>query len=229
MSEFKKCKSKICSAPEALALIKDGDTVTTGGFCGAGVAEDLLIHLGNIYQKTQSPGNLTMVYCAGQGDFKSTGLSRLGHPGMVSKIIAGHYGGSPLLSRFVIENKIQGYNLPQGVLSQMFRDIAAKKPRTITHVGLGTFVDPRIDGGKMNPLTKEDLVELIEFDGKEYLAYKTFPINIAILRGTSSDERGNITLEKEALTLETQAQAMAVKMRNNTTRPIAEKQRFPWR
>ncbi len=202
-------KSKIMSARDALAMIKPNDTVTTGGFNGTGVPEDLLICLGEIYQETQLPKNLTMVYGAGQGDFKSTGLSWLGHPGMVGKIIAGHYGGSPKLSKFVAENKIKGYNLPQGVVCQMFRDIAAKKPRTISHVGLGTFIDPRNDGGKMNPLTTEDMVELIEFDGKEYLAYKTFPINIALLRGTSADERGNITLEKEALTLETQAQAMA--------------------
>ncbi len=209
MSKDNTQKSKIMSAGDALALIKDNDTVTTGGFNGTGVPEDLLICLGDTYQKTQAPKNLTMVYGAGQGDFNSTGLSWLGHPGMVGKIIAGHYGGSPKLSRFVVENKAQGYNLPQGVICQMFRDIAAKKPRTISHVGLGTFVDPRNDGGKMNPSTTEDMVELIEFDGKEYLAYKTFPIDIAILRGTSADERGNVTLEKEALTLETQAQAMA--------------------
>lgn len=202
-------KNKIMSAREALSLIKDNDTVTTGGFNGTGVPEDLHICLGELYKETQSPKNLTMVYGAGQGDFNSTGLSWLGHPGMVGKIIAGHYGGSPKLSRFVAENKAKGYNLPQGVLCQMFRDIAAKKPRTISHVGLGTFIDPRNDGGKMNPLTTEDMVELIHFDGKEYLAYKTFPIHIAILRGTSADERGNITLEKEALILETQAQAMA--------------------
>ncbi len=211
MSNLHQRKNKIMDVDQALSLIKNGDTVTTGGFCGAGVAEDLLISLEERYLESSSPGNLTLVYCAGQGDFKSTGLSRLGHPGMVSKIIAGHYGGSPILSRFVIENEIQGYNLPQGVLSQMFRDIAAKKPRTLTHVGLGTFVDPRLDGGKMNPKTEDDIVELVEFDGKEYLAYKTFPIDVAILRGTTADEFGNISLEKEALTLETRAQAMAVK------------------
>lgn len=199
------------SAVEALGLIKDGNTVTTSGFCGSCVAEDLIITLGKEYEKNQTPKNLTLVYCAGQGDFKTTGLSNLGHPGLVGKIIAGHFGGSPLLSRFVLDNKIPAYNFPQGILSQMFRDIAAHKPRTISAVGLGTFVDPRLQGGKVNSMTTEDMIDLIEFDGKEYLSYKTFPIHIAILRGTTADELGNISMEREALTLESQAQAMAVK------------------
>ena len=211
MFKKKNRSSKIMSAVEALGLIKNGDTVTTSGFCGACVAENLIISLGKEYIKNQTPKDLTMVYCAGQGDFKTTGLSNLGHRGLVKKIIAGHFGGSPLLSRFVLDNEIQAYNFPQGVLSQMFRDIAANKPRTITAVGLGTFVDPRNQGGKVNSITTEDMIDLIEFDGKEYLSYKTFPINIAILRGTTADELGNISMEREALTLESKAQAMAVK------------------
>ena len=199
------------SAVEALGLIKTGDVVTTSGFHGSCVAEDLIITLGKEYVKNQTPKNLTMVYCAGQGDFKTTGLSNLGHPGLVGKIIAGHFGGSPLLSKFVLDNKIPAYNFPQGVLSQMFRDIAAHKPRTISAVGLGTFVDPRLQGGKVNSITTEDMIDVIEFDGKEYLSYRTFPIDIAILRGTTADELGNISMEREALTLESQAQAMAVK------------------
>ncbi len=211
MSKRKNKTSKIMTAVEALALIKSGDVVTTSGFHGSVVAEDLIITLGEEYVKHQTPKDLTIVYCAGQGDFKTTGLSNLGHPGLVGKIIAGHFGGSPRLSRFALDNKIQAYNFPQGVLSQMFRDIAAHKPRTISAVGLGTFVDPRLQGGKVNSITTEDMIDLIEFDGKEYLSYKTFPIDIAILRGSTADELGNISMEREALTLESQAQAMAVK------------------
>lgn len=196
---------------EAVRLIKDGATVTTGGFCGAGVAEEIVLQIETQYLATRCPKDLTLVYCAGQGDFAARGMSHLGHEGLVGKIIAGYYGASPALSRFVIDNKIPGYNLPQGVLSQMFRDIAARKPRTITTVGLKTFVDPRLEGGRVNALTTEPMVELVWFDGREYLAYKTFPIDVAILRGTTADEDGNITMEREALTLESQAQAMAVK------------------
>ena len=196
------------TAQEAVRLIPDGATVTTGGFCGAGFAEDLAIHLMENYVKEKHPKDLTLVYCAGQGDFDTKGLSHLGHEGLVKKIIAGHFGGSPKLSKFVIDNKIQAYNFPQGVLSQMFRDTAARKPRTITKVGLHTFVDPRLEGGMVNEMTTEPLVEIVTFDDEEYLAYKTIPLDVAILRGTTADEDGNITMEKEALTLEAQAQAM---------------------
>ena len=202
-------RSKIVSAREAILLIKNGDTIATGGFVGAGFAEDLAIYLEEYYLETKKPKGLTLLYAAGQGDYANRGLNHFGHEGLVAKIVGGFFGAAPKLSRFVIENKIEAYNFPQGVISHMFRDIAAHKPRTITTIGLETFVDPRHGGGKVNQMTTEDLVELITFDGKEYLAYKTFPIDVALLRGTTSDENGNITMEKEALTLEAQAMAMA--------------------
>ncbi len=202
-------RSKIVSAQESILLIKDGDTVATGGFCGAGFAEDLAIYLEEHYLETKKPKGLTLLYAAGQGDYVNRGLNHFGHEGLVAKIVGGFFGAAPKLSKFVIENKIEAYNFPQGVISHMFRDIAAHKPRTITTIGLETFVDPRYGGGKANEMTTGDLVELITFDGKEYLAYKTFPIDVALLRGTTSDENGNITMEKEALTLEVQAMAMA--------------------
>jgi propionate CoA-transferase len=212
MGKFsKEKKNKVMTVDEAVRLIDDGATVTTGGFCGAGFAEHIAIHLGKRFEAEQQPKGLTMVYCAGQGDFKTRGLNHLGKPGMVKRIIAGHYGASPMLSLYVIKNEIEAYNFPQGVISQMFRDIAAKKPRTITKVGLKTFVDPRLEGGKISSITTESLVDLVEYDGQEYLSYKTFPLDIAILRGTSADEDGNIALEREALVLESLAQAMAVK------------------
>ena len=204
-------KNKIMSVEDAVKLIADNTTVTTGGFCGAGVAEEIVLQMEKQYLETGSPKNITLVYGAGQGDFASRGMGHLGHEGLVGRIISGYYGASPDLTRFVIDNKIPGHNLPQGVLCQMFRDIAARKPRTITTVGLKTFVDPRLEGGRVNSVPSESLVDLVELDGKEYLSYKTFPIDVAILRGTTADEDGNITMEREALTLESQAQAMAVK------------------
>jgi propionate CoA-transferase len=203
-------KNKVVSMEEAVRIIRDGDIIGFSGFVGSVYAEEVVLNIEEEFLKTGHPRDLTVIYSAGIGD-TVRGLNRLAHEGLVRKVIGGHWGMSPELFKLARENKILAYNIPQGVLSQMFRDIAAHRPRTISNAGLYTYVDPRFGGGKVNEITKEDIVELIDFDGKEYLAYKTMPINVTIIRGTTADTNGNITMEKEALTIDVLSLAMAAK------------------
>lgn len=204
-------RGKIVSIEEAVDLVKDNDVIGFNGIIGIGCPDELISALEKKFLATGHPRDLTLFYASTLGDGKEMGFQHLAHEGLVKKVIGGHFGKTPKLTQMALEEKIEGYNLPQGVLSVMIRDIAGGRPRTITKVGLGTFVDPRFGGGKLNAITKEDLVEVIEFDGQEYLAYKPPKLNIAIIKATTADLEGNISFEKEPLYLDALSLAMAAK------------------
>ncbi|HIU75837.1 MAG TPA: malonate decarboxylase subunit alpha [Candidatus Pelethocola excrementipullorum] len=204
--------NKIISAKEALKKISDHQTVAILG-SGGGICEPtfLLNSLGNMYQNTGAPKNLTLLHANGIGDKNTFGTDALAYEGLVKRDIAGHWGMAPKMAKMAQEEKIEAYNLPQGVISQMYQSIAGNKPGVITKTGLNTFIDPRIEGGKMNKSAKEDLVKIINIDGEEWLHYPNINIDVALVRGTTADENGNITYEEEAAILDGISIAQAAK------------------
>ncbi|MCI2399650.1 acyl CoA:acetate/3-ketoacid CoA transferase [Aliiroseovarius subalbicans] len=204
-------KRKVISAADAAALINDGDTLTTSGFVGIGVPDELLMAIEARFLETGSPRDLSLIFAAGQGDGGDRGLNHLGHEGLLASVVGGHWGLAPKVAALAVAGKIKGWNLPQGCISQLYRDVAAGKPGMLSRVGLETFVDPRNGGGRINDISTEDQVTLTELNGEEFLFYPAQRMTVALLRGTTADEVGNITMEREALILDNLAQAMAVK------------------
>lgn len=196
-------RPKFITAHEAVQLIEDGATVASEGFTMMGVAEEIFRALEANFKETGHPRDLTLIHAAGQSD-RVNGIQHFCHAGLLHRIIGSHWGLAPRMAEFIHANKAEAYCFPQGQISHLFRAMAARKSELLSRVGLRTFIDPRLEAGKMNERTQdqEDLIQLLSINGEEHLLYKSVFPDVAILRGTTADERGNITLEDEAVLLE---------------------------
>lgn len=221
--EKKKMSAKFLTAQEAVELIPDGATVASSGFRFAASPEELLKALGNRYRDTGAPRGLTIVFSSAQGDSESRGLDHLAQQGLLKRVVGGFFGVTPRLRALITNNMVEAYNLPQGQITQLYHAIASGQPGLVSSVGLGTFVDPRLEGGKCNTATQDDLTEVVELAGKEWLLYRSFPIDVALIRGTTADTRGNISMEREAVRVE--ALVMAQATRNSGGKVLVQVER----
>ncbi len=203
--------AKIVTAKEAAKLIPDGATVGLAGMGLAGWAEEVACAIADNFKETGHPCGLNLKQGSAMGDWRERGVTRLGIEGLVTRWSGAHVGSAFALLKLAVDNKIQCHCLPQGVVVNLWREIAAGRPGLLTKVGLGTFVDPRLEGGKMNKVTTDELVEVVNFCGEEYLFYKGFKLDVALLRGTIADENGNISFANESVINEGLAVATAAK------------------
>ena len=204
-------RDKVVSAAEAVAIIRPGDMVATSGFVGVGTPDAIFVALEERFLATGQPRDLGLLFAAAPGDGKEKGLNRLAHDGLIRRAVGGHWSLVPKLGKLAADGLIEAWNLPLGCISQLFREIAGRRPGLLSRVGIGTFVDPRHGGGKLNAINTTDLVRVMEIDGQEWLFYQAIPVDVAIIRGTTADPDGNISMEREALILDNLAIAMAAK------------------
>lgn len=216
-------RRKMVTAAEAIATLHDGDTLCCSGFGCNGVPVELVLALEKRFLETGAPRDLTLLFGGGPGDGADAGVNHLAHEGLLARVIGGHFGLLPRIGKLALDDRVEAYNLPLGVISHMYRDMACGLPGSVSKVGLGTFVDPRLEGGRVNARTREQIVELIEVGGQEMLFYKAIPIDVAFIRATSADPEGNLTCERESLTLDSLAIATAT--RNNGGLVIAQVER----
>lgn len=205
-------RPKFVSANEAVKMIKDNSTIATIGMTLVSASETILKEIERSYLEENTPKNITLVHSCGQSD-RDRGIQHFAHEGLLTRIVGGHWGLQPRVMDMISSNKCLAYCFPQGQFAQLFRSMAGGEPGKITKVGLGTFVDPRLGGGKMNEITKDapDLVDVVTIDGEEYMRYKPIPLDYCIIRGTYVDELGNLTTDEEAMQLEVFSAVLACK------------------
>ncbi|MBK6717542.1 MAG: acyl CoA:acetate/3-ketoacid CoA transferase [Burkholderiales bacterium] len=203
---------QVITADQVGPLIPDHATIFLGGLAVTSLPEEILQGLERHFLATGHPQMVSTWACGAVGNSGEAGMKHFAHKGMIKRVIAGHFGqtGKEMM-KMVFDGEVEAYNFPQGSLSHLTRQIANKSPGLLTQVGLGTFVDPRLEGGKMNAASTEDLVKVVEFDGQEWLFYRSPKIDVAIIRGTVCDENGNLTLDKEGVLLEQLSIAQAAK------------------
>ena len=204
-------RNKLVTADVAVSMVRDGWTLGVEGFVGSGTADELCLAMEQRYLETGGPKNLTVIHSSGPGDAGMRGINRMAHPGIFKRVISGHYGLVPQIGKLALANDFEAYNLPQGILTNFYRAVAAHRPGVFTKVGLGTFADPRIEGGKISKKAVEDIVEIVTVGGEEWLFMKAFPVDCVFIRGTTADTHGNVTMEREALIVDSLAMAMAAR------------------
>jgi propionate CoA-transferase len=217
-------RNKVVTADVAVNMVRDGWVLGAEGFVGCCTADELYLALEKRFVETGRPKNVTLIHSSGPGDAATRGINRIAHPGMFKRVISGHYGLVPMIGKLALQNDFEAYNLPQGILTNFYRAVAGRKPGVFSKVGLGTFADPRLQGGKISEKAVEDIVEIVKIAGEEWLFMKSFPVNCVFIRGTTADTRGNITMEREALVVDALAMAMAA--RNSGGIVIAQVERI---
>lgn len=206
---------RIITAEQAAALVHDGAVVAGDGFGMMGVADEVYAAVEDRFLQTRSPLGITLLHTSGQSN-KAAGITRWAHPGLLKRVVGAHWGRTPKLSQLIVENEIEGICLPQGQLSALYRAAAAGRPGNLSTVGISTFVDPRLDGGRVNDLARRNVdaseyVEVVNVGETEYLLYKAIRPDIGIIRGSRVDTAGNVSQEREAAGLDALSVAQAAR------------------
>ena len=204
-------KQKVTLVEDAISLIRSNDTISVSGFVAQGTPETLLRALGDRFRATSEPKDLELIFGGGPGDYNNRGLNHLAQPGMLKRVIGGHYGQVPHIAKMALDNEIEAYCMPLGSISRMLRAAASASPGHITKVGFGTYIDPAQTGGRLNAKSTDHIVSKVEILGEDYLCYKALPINVALIRATTADVAGNLSFEKESLYTDARIIAMAAR------------------